>query len=156
MAGRSSTRKYRSPLTRPLWPAGNPESATSSGAFTPPAQTNTPPSTSWPPLSRKPSSVAAAIAALVRTWTPRSERILVALSISCREEPARTVGPASTSTTPGPPGQVDARDLGRHEADPLGQHGLERDAHRLGGAGAAGDPGQLGEHLVVVVPVDQG
>ena len=33
---------------------------------------------------------------------------------------------------------------------------LERDAYRVGGAGAAGDPGQLGDHLVVVVPVDQG
>ena len=38
----------------------------------------------------------------------------------------------------------------------VGQHVLERDAHRVGGAGAAGDPGQLGDHLVVVVPVDQG
>jgi hypothetical protein len=52
-------------------------------------------------------------------------------------------------------GQVETGDLGLHEADPLGQHVLERDAHRVGGAGAAGDPGQLGDHLVVVVPVDQ-
>ena len=40
-------------------------------------------------MSRKPSCVAAAIVALVRTWTPRSERILMALSISWGEEPAR-------------------------------------------------------------------
>src|SRR6266851_2197000 len=250
MSGWSSTRRYRSTLTRPLWPVGNPASATSSGAFTPPAQTNTPPSTSWPSLSRKPSSVAAAIIALVRTWTPRSARILAALPISCGEEPARIVGPASTSTTAGrsgarpwrlatfvsisasspasstpvaplpfrlvgsrgsrdrlagrlprplgvagrvqrqralgqagdgevvgpaaerqhqpapadrprpgeqpPGGQVETSDLGLDEADPRGQQVLERDAYRVGGAGAAGDPGQLGDHLVVVVPVDQG
>ncbi len=45
--------------------------------------------------------VAAAIAALVRTSTPRSERMRVALSISCGEEPARMAGPASTSRTAG-------------------------------------------------------
>ena len=84
-----------------MWPAGNPESATSPGAFTPPAQTNTPPCTSWPSLSRKPSLVAAAIAAFVRTWTPRSERILVALAINGVDEPASMAGPASTSTTAG-------------------------------------------------------
>src|SRR5215470_8116771 len=104
MSGWSSTRRYRSTLTRPLWPVGNSESATSPGAFNPPAQTNTPPSTSCPSVSRKPSPVAAAIVALVRTWTPRSERILAALSISCGEEPARMVGPASTSCTAGRPG----------------------------------------------------
>jgi hypothetical protein len=101
MSGWSSTRRYWSTLTRPLWPVGNGESATSPGAFTPPAQTNTPPSTSWPSVSRKPSSVAAAILASVRTRTPRSERILAALSISCDEEPARMAGPASTSCTAG-------------------------------------------------------
>ena len=37
------------------------------GCFTPPAQTNTPPSTSWP-----------AIAALVRIWTPRSDKLSAA------------------------------------------------------------------------------
>ena len=47
-------------------------------------------------------------------------------------------------------------DLGPGEADPRGQHVLERDAHRVGGAGAGGDPRQLGDRLVVVVPVDQG
>ena len=47
-------------------------------------------------------------------------------------------------------------DLGLDEADPLGQHVLERDAHRVGGAVADGDSGQLGEHLVVVVLVDEG
>src|SRR6516165_4477608 len=198
MSGRSSTRRYRSTLTRPLWPVGNAESATRPGAFTPPAQTNTPPSTSWPSLSRNPSSVAAAIAALVRTWTPRSERILVALSISRGEEPARMAGPASTSSTAGRSGarpwrlaalgsisasspasstpvapppptttvarrrcrsgpaaawQVETVDLGLNEAGPFGQHLLQRDAYRIGGAGAAGDPGQLGQRLVVVVPV---
>src|SRR6266567_1909576 len=220
MSGRSSTRRYRSTLTRPLWPVGNGESATTAGAFSPPAQTNTPPSTSWPSVSRKPSSVAAAIVALTRTWTPRSERIVAALSISCGEEPARMVGPASTSCTAGRPAarswppatsgstsasspasstpvapppptttvarrrcrpgsaaarqhqprpadrprpgeeppavQVETIDLGLDEADPLGQSVLERDAYRVGGAGAAGDPGQLGERLVIVVPVDQG
>ena len=55
-----------------------------------------------------------------------------------------------------PSGQVEIADLGLDEADPLGQHVLERDAHRVGRAGAGSDPGQLGERLVVVVPVDQG
>src|SRR5207247_8228207 len=53
-------------------------------------------------------------------------------------------------------GQVEAIDLGLDEADPRGQHLLERDAYRVGGTGAGGDPGQLGDGLVVVVPVDQG
>src|SRR6516164_2075385 len=39
--------------------------------------------------------------AMVRTCTPRSERILAALSISCGEEPAKMAGPASTSCTAG-------------------------------------------------------
>jgi hypothetical protein len=52
--------------------------------------------------------------------------------------------------------QVETTDLGLNETDPLGQHILERDAYRAGGASAARHPGQLSEHLVVVVPVDQG
>ena len=32
---------------------------------------------------------------------------------------------------------------------------MKRHTHRVSGPGAAGDPGQLGECLVVVVPVDQ-
>jgi len=55
-----------------------------------------------------------------------------------------------------PAWQVETVDLGLNEAGPFGQHVLQRDAYRIGGAGAAGDPGQLGERLVVVVPVDQG
>jgi hypothetical protein len=46
-------------------------------------------------------------------------------------------------------------DLGLGEADPPGQHVLERDAHRVGGTGAGRYPGQFGDRLVVVVPVDQ-
>ena len=38
-------------------------------------------------------------------------------------------------------GQVQTIDLGLDEADPPGQHVLQRDAHRAGGAGAAGDRG---------------
>jgi hypothetical protein len=40
-----------------------------------------------------------------------------------------------------PAGQVETTDLGLHEADPLGQHFLERDTHRSGAAGASGDRG---------------
>jgi hypothetical protein len=36
------------------------------------------------------------------------------------------------------------------------QDRLERDADRVGSPAAGRDPGQLGEDLVVVVPVDQG
>ena len=64
------------------------------------------------------------------------------------------IGPAPVSSRPA--GQVETADLGLDEADPLGQHVLQRDAYRISGAGTAGDPGQLGDHLVVVVPVDQG
>src|SRR5215469_11769713 len=65
--------------------------------------------------------------------------------------------PTAAHTCSAPPaGQVETIDLGLHEADPRGQHILERDAHRVGGAGAGGDPGQLGKRQVVIVPVNQG
>jgi hypothetical protein len=52
-------------------------------------------------------------------------------------------------------GEIETGDIGLHEADSLGKHVLERDAHRIGGPCSARDSGQLSEHLVVVVPVDQ-
>ena len=119
--GGPSTRRYRSTLTWPLCPVGRPESATSSGAFTPPAQTNTPPSTNCPSVSRKPSSVAAAIVALVRTWTPRSERILAALSISCGEGQGQDGRARLDKLHGGPVGRqaVGAGYLGQPRAAPL-------------------------------------
>ncbi len=75
--------------------------------------------------------------------------------------PASSTPVAPPADRPGPgeqplADQVETSDLGLDEADPRGQHPLERDAYRIGGASAGGDPGQLGDRLVVVVPVDQG
>ena len=65
--------------------------------------------------------------------------------------PSRSAGPGEHP----PAGQVKAVDLGLDEADPLGQHVLQPPVgmRTAPAAGATGDPGQLGEHLVVVVPV---
>ncbi len=52
-------------------------------------------------------------------------------------------------------GQVEAGDLRFHEADPPSDDVVQWDADGVRSPGAAGDPWQLGHHLVEVVPVDQ-
>ena len=52
-------------------------------------------------------------------------------------------------------GQVEAGDLRFHEADPPSDNVVQWDPDGVRSPGAAGDPWQLGHHLVEVVPVDQ-
>ena len=54
-----------------------------------------------------------------------------------------------------PTGEVETNDLCLHEASFRGQHVPNRYPYRVSRAGAACDPRQLGQRLVVVVPVDE-
>jgi hypothetical protein len=87
----------------------------------------------------------------------RSERPGIAKSLGPAAKRQHQAGVAHGSSLglQLPAGQIEAGDLGFQEADPPSDNVVQWDADSVRSPGAAGDPWQLGHHLVEVVPVDQ-